>query len=174
MNGKSIETPVVTLRAIEPEDLDFLYQIENDHAIWYVSNTNEPYSRYLLHDYLSRATGDIYTDKQVRMVIVGQQGESIGMVDLQNFEPAHSRAEVGIAILDEYRCQGYGLAALCSLKAYACNVLHLHQLYAYVDANHEASLSLFSHAGFQRQVLLQDWLYSGSIYHNAYLLQCFL
>ncbi|HAT63056.1 MAG TPA: GNAT family N-acetyltransferase, partial [Flavobacteriaceae bacterium] len=30
------------LRALEPSDLDFLYQLENDESIWEVSNTTTP------------------------------------------------------------------------------------------------------------------------------------
>ena len=37
--------PQIRLRALEPEDLDVLYAIENDTTIWNVGNTNVPYSR---------------------------------------------------------------------------------------------------------------------------------
>ena len=37
--------PTVHLRAIEPEDLDLLYRIENDVKLWNVGTTNVPYSR---------------------------------------------------------------------------------------------------------------------------------
>jgi diamine N-acetyltransferase len=40
----------IKLRAIEPEDLDLLYRIENDADLWAVGATNVPYSRYTLHD----------------------------------------------------------------------------------------------------------------------------
>ena len=42
----------VNLRAIEPEDLDLLYRIENDVRLWNVGTSNVPYSRYVLHDYV--------------------------------------------------------------------------------------------------------------------------
>ena len=38
--------PKVVLRALEPEDLDLLYGIENNPEVWDVSPTNVPYSRY--------------------------------------------------------------------------------------------------------------------------------
>ena len=41
---------IVRLRAMEPEDLDFLYAMENDKEVWDVGCTNVPYSRYVLHD----------------------------------------------------------------------------------------------------------------------------
>ena len=44
------------LRAIEPEDLDLLYQIENNTELWQVGATNVPYSRYTRR-YLCRPTG---------------------------------------------------------------------------------------------------------------------
>ena len=70
----------IRLRALEPEDLDLLYTIENDRSLWAVGCATTPYSRYLLHDYLDNATGDIYVDKQVRMVIEDQEHQN--MLDL--------------------------------------------------------------------------------------------
>ena len=52
-------TPQIRLRALEPEDLDFLYTIENDVSLWNVGNANVPYSRYVLHDYIAHASNDI-------------------------------------------------------------------------------------------------------------------
>ena len=62
MNG---ELPRVRLRAMEPEDLDILYRIENDMSLWDVGNTNVPYSRYALHDYIAHASHDIYAVRSV-------------------------------------------------------------------------------------------------------------
>ena len=59
----------VRLRAMEPEDLDMLYHIENDRSLWNISATNVPYSRYALHNYIADAKNDIYIDGQLRMMI---------------------------------------------------------------------------------------------------------
>ena len=69
--------PAISLRALEPEDLDLLYRIENDDALWGVGITNVPYSRFLLHEFLSSSTGDIYTDKQVRLVIENESHQTV-------------------------------------------------------------------------------------------------
>lgn len=92
------EKPQVKLRALEPEDLNFLYEIENDEMIWNVGLTNVPYSKNLLLDYIASSSGDIFSDKQVRMIIVNERGEDVGMVDLIDFSPAHQRAELGLVI----------------------------------------------------------------------------
>ncbi len=163
--------PDILLRAIEPEDLDLLYRIENDTRLWNVGTTNVPYSRYTLHDYIATSSDDIYADRQVRMVIENGEGTTVGMADLVHFEPQHQRAEAGIVIIDAYRRQGYASAALAELSRYALRVLHLHQLYAVVDERNNAALQLFLANGFLQQARLNHWLFDGRQYHDSYLMQ---
>ena len=120
----------IKLRAIEPEDLDLLYRIENDVELWNVGNSNVPYSRYLLHDYVANCKNDIYSDRQVRMMVENSEGRIVGVVDLVCFDPANCRAEVGLIILNAYRRKGYGSAVLKQIINYSQKILHLHQLYA--------------------------------------------
>ena len=166
--------PVVRLRAIEPEDLDMLYGIENDTKLWNVSVTSVPYSRYTLYDYIANSKNDIYSDRQVRMMVENGGGEVVGIVDLINFDPKHLRAEIGIVIKREYRNQGYAQAAINEICDYALNVLHLHQLYALVNKDNPHSLNLFEKTGFSVSSELKDWLLDGKNYHNAVLMQLFL
>lgn len=166
--------PIVKLRAMEPEDLDLLYQIENDSSIWHVGTNNVPYSRYVLHDYIAHASGDIYTDKEVRMMIDNEQGETVGIVDLVNFSPQHQRAEIGIVIKDGCRNLGYANAAIRKIMSYAHDVVHLHQLYAIVEATNEISLNLFDSLGFSRSICLKEWTFNGNTYVDAIVIQKFL
>ena len=164
----------VRLRAMEPEDLDALYQIENDREVWDVGENNVPYSRYVLHDYIANASADIYADKQVRMVVENGDGVLVGVTDVVNFCPAHARAEVSIVICRGHRKKGYARAAVELIKAYAMRTLHLHQLYAIVREDNAPSLGLFASAGFERKMVLADWLFDGKNYHDAVLMQYFL
>jgi diamine N-acetyltransferase len=161
----------IKLRAIEPEDLDLLYRIENDVELWNVGTSNVPYSRYLLHDYVAHCKNDIYTDRQVRMMVENAEGKVVGVVDLVNFDPANCRAEVGLIILNAYRRQGYGTAVLRSIADYALRILHLHQLYAYVDCENLASLGLFEKAGYKVSAKIDDWLFDGVNYRDSVLIQ---
>ena len=136
----------IHLRALEPEDLDMLYQIENNRELWSVGVTNVPYSRYILQEYIATQKGDIYADRQVRLMIEDSEGECVGIADIINFEPQHMRAEVGIVII----------------------------LYAYVDVDNGPSLMLFKKAGYSRQAVLGEWLYDGRNFHDVVLMQLFL
>ena len=161
----------IKLRAIEPEDLDLLYRIENDMELWNVGTTNVPYSRYLLHDYVANAKNDIYTDRQVRMMVENSEGQIVGVVDLVSFDPANCRAEIGLIILNSYRRQGYGTAVLNQILDYALRILHLHQLYAYIDIENYSSLQLFKKAGFVVVSEIKDWLYDGTKFRDSMLVQ---
>lgn len=165
---------LVNMRAMEPEDLDFLYDMENNRELWGVGNTNVPYSRYVLHDYIANASNDIYVDGQVRLVIENKMGKAVGVIDVVNFDPRHQRAEVSIAVAKEHRRHGYARAAVAKIKEYARQVLHVHMLYVVISEENEASVALFSNAGFALGGKLCGWLFDGSAYRDAVLLQCFL
>ena len=162
------------LRAIEPEDLDMLYQIENDRSLWHVGTTNVPYSRYTLHDYLATSADDIYADRQLRLVVEDDEHHVVGMADLVHFDPQHQRAEAGIVIILPHRRKGYALAALRELEDYALQTLHLHQLYAVIAADNNGALALFQKAGYERQGVLRGWLQQGHNFVDAVLMQRFL
>ena len=164
----------IHLRALEPEDLDFLYEMENDESLWEVGSTNVPYSRQMLLDYIATASADIYADKQVRFIIENEAHERVGIIDLMNFDPRHQRAEVGIVVKKEYQGQGFARLALAHLLKYATNLLHLHQIYAIVGVRNEKTVELLKSFGFQGDKLLKGWLRSCDGYDDAYFLQTFL
>ena len=174
MNMTRDKLPFVRLRAMEPEDLDTLYLVENDEEIWNVGTTNVPYSRYVLYDYVVNVSGDIYTDKQVRLMIDDEKGETVGMIDLVNFSPQHRRAELSIVIKKDKRHRGYAMAAISQIRKYALDILHLHQLYVIVEKGNTASVALFRKMGFTTLCELTDWLYDGKNYKNSIIMQTFL
>ena len=149
----------ITLRALEPEDLDWLYRIENDTELWRWGNANVPYSRYVLKRYIAESQSDIYADGQLRLAIVSSDtGQVMGCVDLTAFDARHLRAEVGILLFPEFRGFGYGLRVLDLLGAYCRRHLHLHLLYAVVSAANSPASRLFLRAGYARSAELRDWL----------------
>ena len=166
---------MVTLRALEPDDLDFLYALENDPAIWGVSDTLAPVSRHALREYLAHATADFYVVRQLRLVVTTENGaQPVGVVDLFDYDPLHQRAGVGITILAAERRHGYARQALARLLLHARQVLRLHQLYATVGADNRASMKLFRAAGFRRVGTRHAWLRTASGWQDAVEWQCLL
>ncbi len=148
----------IYLRALEPEDTHILYEWENDTAIWRVSNTQTPYSKFVLEQFLANQHNDIYTNKQLRLIACEYTSHvPVGAIDLFDFEPFHQRVGVGILIAEPYRKNGYALEVLQLLKDYAFNTLLLKQLFCNVGTQNEPSVKLFEKAGFKKCGLKENW-----------------
>lgn len=168
----SLQGTLIHLRALEPEDIDFLYAIENDRNVWRVSHTQTPFSKYLLQQYLDNSHLDIYQAKQLRLVIAkNNDSRPVGMIDLFDFDPANCRAGIGIVVTDEGRANGFGSEALTLLIPYAFEILNLHQLYANIGTENLPSLKLFSKFGFREAGIKKEWNRDGGKYLDEALYQ---
>lgn len=155
----------ISLRALEPEDLDFLFDIENDEHFWAVSNTQTPFSKFLLKNYIANANQDIYQAKQLRLVIQEQHsGNPVGMIDLFDFDPQHRRAGIGILVHPKHQQKGYAAEALELLTSYCFHHLNLHQLYANITSDNTASIALFEKQQYKKIGLKKDWI----LYNNTF------
>jgi diamine N-acetyltransferase len=163
----------IYLRALEPDDLEFIYEVENDESMWEVSNTQTPYSRYLIRQYLENAHQDIYEAKQLRLVICQNNDfQAIGLIDLFEFDPKNNRAGIGIVLKDApQRNQGLGSEALRLLIKYSFEKLNLHQLFANINTENTASIGLFTKFGFQKIGTKKDWNLVNGVYKDEALFQ---
>lgn len=147
------------LRALEPSDADFMYEVENDAQAWRYSDTIAPLSRRILRDYALNYDADPFTAGQLRLMIT-EEGTSkpIGIIDLYDVSQRHLRAFIGIYICKEYRGKGYAEETINLIEEYAHNNLHLHQLGAKVEDGHKKAENLFLGRGYEIKGNLEDWL----------------
>lgn len=165
---------MINLRAIEPEDIDLIYKWENDRSIWHLSNTISPFSRYLIEQYILNSENDIYSEKQLRLMIDEKENSkirTIGSIDIFDFDPINKRAGLGIFINSSERKKGFASAALTEVIDYCFGKLGLHQLYCNITEDNDASLTLFEKAGFKVSGLKKDWIICNGNYLNEYILQ---
>lgn len=157
LKGKNIQ-----LRAVEPYDLDNIYKWENDSNIWHLSNTVVPFSKYIIKLFIESSHQDIYTNKQLRLMIdrtdTGKP-ETIGTIDLFDFDPMHKRAGIGILIAEkENRTKGFASESLDILIKYCFTTLHLNQLFCNITSDNTDSINLFTKKGFQLIGTKKEWL----------------
>lgn len=155
---------MIKLRKIEPEDLPFLYQWENDASAWADGSNHNPLSQQDLRDYIASTTGDIYRDGQLRLIIEAPSPVTgnpspltLGCIDLFDLDIRNRRAALGMYISPEYRGQGVGKAALELLEDYAFNHLNLRVLYAVIATNNAACSALYRAAGYTPSTPLTAW-----------------
>jgi len=162
----------IYLRALEPEDLEFIHTIENDESIWEISNTTTPYSKYLIKQYLDHSHKDIYEVKQLRLVISSYDEEPLGMIDIFDFDFKNRRAGIGVLVKEQRdRQKGYGKEAVTLLANYCFTHLDLHQLYCNISEDNKASIKLFTNQGFEKIGLKKDWNIINGAFKNEYIFQ---
>ena len=158
------------LRKIEPSDLPFLYQWENDATMWADSDTHNPLSRHDLHQYIENTTGDIYRDGQLRLIIEDSQLSTlnsqlstniVGCIDLFDFDARNRKAAIGMYIAPDARGRGVGKQAVQLLLDYAFNFLHLRMVYAIISVNNVACSRLYEQMDFLPSSPLRAWTLEG-------------
>jgi len=162
----------IKLRALEPADIELLYLWENDSNTWILSNTQTPFSKFVLEQYIESSHLDIYTNKQLRLVICDLNNNALGCIDLFDFDPNNKRAGIGILIAQQKDKQkGYASEALKLLIYYAFSTLNLHQLYCNIMCDNIESLQLFKRHGFEIAGTKKEWIRVGNIFLDELSLQ---
>ncbi len=163
----------IALRAIEPEDIDVLYQWENDMELWVVSDTQKPFSRHQLKQYIKGINLDIYQSKELRLMIETEEDQPVlvGMIDLFDFDPYHNRAGVGIMLNKEFEGKGYASQALELFIDYCFNTLGIFQLYSSITSNNNKSIKLFEKLGFVKTGIRKKWRKIGKEYYDELFYQ---
>jgi len=160
----------IRLRALEPEDLDWLFAIENKEAFWEISSTIQPFSKTILARYIENSIQDFYSAKQLRLVILYKENP-VGLLDLFEYEPQHHRAGLGILVLPEFESKGIATTTIEIGVNYGFTILQLHQLYVNITTDNKRSIALFKKLNFQLVGTKKDWIYTQGTYKDELLLQ---
>lgn len=161
----------VTLRALEPEDIDLIYRWENDERVWESSDTHAPFSRHQLTQYIMASLeNDIYACRQLRLVGMDKE-RAVGCADLFDLDPFHRRAGMGILVDSACRGMGYGEALTRALEAYCRSRLQLHQLHCDVAADNAASIAMLRRCGYETIGIRKEWLLANGRWKDAVSMQ---
>ena len=160
----------LSLRALEPDDLELVYDVENDKSLWVYSNTTSPFSNHTLKKFIENSHLDIIEHKQLRMVIADDK-KSCGFIDLYDYDFVNRRVGVGIIIFEKYRSKGIGLSSLKLTEKYLLEHVPIHQLYANISSRNKESISLFEKSGFVNVGLKRDWIFYNNKFNDELLFQ---
>ena len=159
------------LRALEPDDLDILYDTENDKSLWKYSNTSSPFSKHSLKKFIENSHLDIIEHKQVRLVLSDKNNLPFGFIDLFKYDMINKRAGVGIIIFEKYRSRGLGSISLDLIENYVKKYIPIHQLYANISSDNTESIKLFEKHNYLKVVNKKDWIYYNNKYFDELLYQ---
>ncbi|NQU33337.1 MAG: GNAT family N-acetyltransferase [Bacteroidetes bacterium] len=169
-----LEKGNISLRAPEPEDIDFLLIMENDTSLWNVSNTHNPFSRFDIEQYVLLADKDIYSAKQLRFIIENIESSNpvkVGVIDIFDFDGHNRRAGIGIMIIEKEQNKGHAGIALDILISFMFSHINIHQLYCNIGVENNPSIKLFESRGFNLVGIKKDWNLVGNKWADEYIYQ---
>jgi len=169
-----LENENIRLRAVEPEDLELLYRWENNPELWMVGNTRNPYSRYMLKRYILDSEKDIYENRQLRLMItIKSSNETIGTVDLFDFDIHNSRIALGLFIEQKFQRNGFAREALHLVEEYVFEFLKINQLYVQIAEENIPSMRMFEEENFEKNGMLKNWIKTTNDFQNIIVFQQF-
>ncbi len=152
-----INNDMVSLRMAEPDDADKICNWENDMQVWRDSETRVPFSLHQIKAFLLN-NNDLMSERQLRFIVEdAKTNDSVGCIDIYDYDEFNSRAGFGILIDKKYRGKGYAKNAITLLLDYCFNTLLLNQIYVLTLATNVESNILFESLGFERCGLKRQW-----------------
>lgn len=165
---------MIRLRAVEPDDWQFMYEAENDPSAFEYSSQIAPLSMEQLRQYAITYDADPFRSEQLRLIAETIEGTPVGIADFFDISARHSRAECGVCIAASHRGKGFAKATLIAMKQFAKSRLGLSQLTATIAEDNASALAAFQSAGFSPTGFRPAWWRSGAGFQDVIILNSFL
>ncbi len=166
---------MIRLRALDPDDTDFMSRVEADVCNFEYSGLTAPYSSRQLLEYAVCYDADPFRATQLRLVIEDiTDSNPVGLLDFTEISARERTAFTGIYILPAWRRRGLALDSLLTARRYAADILALRYLGAKISTANDSSLALFRKAGWIQYGVMPEWIYSPALrlYVDLHLLAC--
>ncbi|MCI5776798.1 MAG: GNAT family N-acetyltransferase [Bacteroidales bacterium] len=149
----------IRLRALEPSDAQTLFEWENDPVTWDAGSRRWPISLADIKALIEHSDLDIWHTRQVRFMIERtDNGETVGCVDIFDFDPLNMHCSVGVLVKHDARRQGFAREAIRQVCTFARETLLANAILATAAADNDASIALFTSAGFSECGRLKGWI----------------
>ncbi|MFZ5721737.1 MAG: GNAT family N-acetyltransferase [Pseudomonadota bacterium] len=160
----SIKGKIITLRAIEEDDLATLHRWGNDADLWsLLGGWHFPTSLHQTRQWFERLAGDQLNQ---RFAIDYPGVGLVGTANLVDIDWKNNNAFHGMMIGDPgMRGKGVGVDVIMAVMRYAFDELHLRRLDGSMVAYNEASLAVYcGKCGWKEEGRQRDWYFRGGRY----------
>ena len=137
----------VTLRSVAISDVGTILMWENDPELAQFSDAHDPYTEEQIIDFIVEQQRGLEACGQLRLMIDTADGQTIGAVDIFDYDGAS--AELGVLVYSKnHRCCGYATEAITAVIE-LCAQWGITTLWATIDSSNSASTKLFTRCGFK-------------------------
>ncbi len=107
------------------------------------------------------------------MMVSKTTGETVGTVDLFDFDIHNSRIALGLFVDETQQGKGYAKASLKLVEKYVFDFLKLNQLYCHISEKNIPSVSMFEQEKYAKTGLLESWIKTEAGFENVVVFQQF-
>lgn len=149
------------LRSISRDDLERLWQFNNDVEVELASGGDPPIPQSLSRLYAEYDHEASKGGRDGSNFAIEAEGKCIGQCALFNFNETSQTCELGITIGDKaYWGHGYGRDALQCLLDYAFRLRNMRRVYLSVNGNNQRAIRAYQACGFVEEGRLRAHVWS--------------
>jgi RimJ/RimL family protein N-acetyltransferase len=152
-----ISSGAVTLRPVQADDLDAIYEIFADLDTWELRTPQPPapFTMAAFRQWYCR----ILEDRDEIEFAITVQDRLVGRCTLLHVDPLARNAELGIALGAGERGHGYGTDAVRALVDFGFERRNLHRIFLQVLASNIPAVAAYRAAGFVEEGRMREHLW---------------
>ena len=155
----------VTLRGITRDDLERLWQFNNDVEVELAGGGDPPYPQSLARLQAEFDQDTARGGRDSTSFAIEADGKFIGQCALFHYDTVASTCELGITIGDkDYWAKGYGREAITLLLDYAFRLRNIRKVWLQVHAHNPRAISAYKACGFIEEGRLRAHVWSNGQY----------
>jgi RimJ/RimL family protein N-acetyltransferase len=164
----------IQLRALEPDDLDRIYEWHNDRSLYEMLGGPFRFvSREAVQAWLSRKTAFL-SDEINLAICIKESDKHIGNLYLHQIHWIIRSARLEIFIGDHgERSKGYGQSAIRQLLTYAFEDLGLKKVYLDVLSDNLAAIHIYEKLGFEIEGRLRNQVFKQGAWKDMMLMAAY-
>ncbi len=165
--GKYWQGEMVRLRAVEPEDLGWLFEREQDNeAARTLSQIPFPRSKAAIRKWVEKQAVKEPKNDEYFLMITDLRGQQVGSIDSHLCNRRVGCFELGLSIHEPHRRKGYARDALKILLRYFFEELHYQKVTVGVYSFNQPAIALFAALGFVQEGRIRRVALTNSEYHD--------
>ncbi len=163
-----LEGNLVSLRAMEPEDLEDALRWVNDREVTlWLTSLRYPTARKDEQKWIDDVPANSFVDG-VRLAIETMDGKHIGGINLHRTNPEDRKAGLGIMFGEkDHWSNGYGTDAIQTLLKLVFDEMNLHRVWLHVFADNERAIACYQKCGFREEGRLRQEVFQDGRYYDV-------
>ena len=163
---------LVLLRGLEREDLKLLHKMQNDEEVmeWARFRPDHTVSMEALEkEYEEELKGNSPT-RRTFAVVHKKTGKVAGWSSIRWWRPFATSADIGLALMKEYRGKGMGAEVAQLLTALAFDQYIMHKVELFTRADNLGMIRAAEKSGFKVEGRTRETLYFNGRFHDGVLM----